>query len=250
VYRGRLLHSHGYRNATPFAGQRVLVVGMGNTGAEIALDLCEQGVSAALSVRSPVNIVLRDVLGRPTQLSSLALSRLPRAWGDAVASTLRNLTVGDLSRWGLRTPDESPLHQLREHGKTPVIDVGTVARIKRGEIKVHAGIERFTPDGVRFTDGREERFDSVILATGYDAGLTRLFPTAAPALDANGMPREVIGTGSMAGMYFVGFDIRQPGGLLRTIALQAQAVAANLSGTVGQRRSGLVDAVVEVARHL
>ncbi|MGZ5768651.1 MAG: flavin-containing monooxygenase, partial [Caldimonas sp.] len=102
-FAGTILHSRDYRSAAPFAGRRVLVVGMGNTGAEIALDLAEQGVRAALSVRSPLNIVYRDVLGRPTQLTSMALARLPTAWGDALARVLRNLTVGDLSRWGIRT---------------------------------------------------------------------------------------------------------------------------------------------------
>jgi len=228
-YTGRVLHSRDYRNAAPFAGQRVLVVGMGNTGAEIALDLAEQGVSATLSVRSPVNIVYRDVLGRPTQRTSLMLARLPTRWGDAAARVLRDLTVGDLSRWGLRTPAESPLHQLREHGKTPVIDVGTLARIRSGEIAVHPGIECFTSKGVRFIDGRERAFDSVILATGYEAALEALFPAGAPPLDRNGMPTDVIGQGVLDGVYFVGFDIRQPGGLLRTIGQQAVLVAEDIS---------------------
>jgi cation diffusion facilitator CzcD-associated flavoprotein CzcO len=102
-FRGRIVHSGAYRNATPFAGQRVLVVGMGNTGAEIALDLAEHGVRTAISMRSPVNIVHRDVLGRPTQLTSIALSRLPKRWGDAIARVLRDLTVGNLSRYGITT---------------------------------------------------------------------------------------------------------------------------------------------------
>ena len=135
VYAGTVLHSHTYRDATPFAGQRVLVVGMGNTGAEIALDLCEAGVRVALSVRSAVNIVHRDVLGRPTQRTSILLGRLPPRWGHTLTAWLRDLTVGDLSRWGLRTPGTSPLAQLREEGRTPVIDVGTLARIRRGDIR-------------------------------------------------------------------------------------------------------------------
>ncbi len=225
LYRGRIVHSRSYRNATPFAGQHVLVVGMGNTGAEIALDLAEQGVRAALSVRSPLNIVHRDVLGRPTQLTSMALARLPTAWGDALARMLRNLTVGDLSRWGIRTSPVSPLRQLREQGKTPVIDVGTLALIKRGEIEVHPVIDRFTADGVRFSDGTQAAFDAVILATGYEADVERLFPDSKVPLDANGMPAGMVGEGALAGVYFVGFDIRQPGGLLRTIGAQATQVA-------------------------
>ncbi len=233
-FPGRVLHSRDYRNAAPFAGQRVLVVGMGNTGAEIALDLAEHGVRASLSVRSAVNLVLRDVLGRPTQVSSIMLSKLPTAWGDALATWLRNLTVGNLSRWGLRTADVSPLRQLREHGKTPVIDVGTLARIKTGEIVVHPGIDAMTPEGVRFVDSSEHRFDSAILATGYDARVDQLFPGAKPAFDATGLPLDVAGRGPFSGVYFVGFDIRQPGGLLRAIAAQAeqvaQAIAASRAG--------------------
>jgi indole-3-pyruvate monooxygenase len=228
LFTGRIVHSHAYRNAQSFAGQNVLVVGMGNTGAEIALDLTEQGVRAALSVRSPLNIVHRDVLGRPTQLTSIMLAKLPQRLGDAAARLLRNLTVGDLRRWGLMTSPLSPLRQLREFGKTPVIDVGTLARIKRGEIVVHPGIESLHARGVRFVDGSDEPFDAVILATGYEAQVQRLFPTTSVPLDGNGMPREVIGQGALAGVFFVGFDIRQPGGLLRTIHAQAVQVAQTL----------------------
>ena len=230
LFEGRVLHSRAYRNAAPFKGQRVLVVGMGNTGAEIALDLTEQGVRAALSVRSPMNIVHRDVLGRPTQVTSIALARLPDAWGDAIATLFRKLTVGDLSRWGILTSAQSPLRQLREMGKTPVIDVGTLARIKRGEIKVHPGIERFSAHTVRFVDGTEQAFDAVIFATGYAAELQRLFPDTEVAVDRNCMPVERFGRGALAGVYFVGFDIRQPGGLLRAIGAEARQVAEAIEG--------------------
>ena len=225
-FAGRIVHSGDYRNAAPFRGRRVLVVGMGNTGAEIALDLAEQGATAALSVRSPLNVVYRDVLGRPTQLTSMALARLPDRWGDAIARWLCTVTVGDIDRYGLQRSELSPLRQLREHGRTPVIDIGTLARIKLGEIAVFPGIDRFTPDGVRFVDGREAPFDAVVLATGYSAGVERLFPETEVPLDANGMPRDVIGQDALRGVCFVGFDLRQPGGLLRTIGLQAQVVAA------------------------
>ena len=235
-FGGRVLHSREYRNAKPFAEQRVLVVGMGNTGAEIALDLVEHGVRAALSVRSPLNIVHRDVLGRPTQLSSLLLSRLPAALGDVAATLLRDLTVGDLGRYGLHTATVSPLRQLREDGKTPVIDVGTVARIKSGDIQVYPGIQTLLHGGVRFTDGTEHPFDTVLLATGYDAALNDLFPATPLPLDARGMPTEVVGQGALAGVYFVGFDVRQPGGLLRAIAAQAQRVADHIAGAETPQR--------------
>lgn len=237
VFQGRLLHSRSYRNAAPFAGQRVLVVGMGNTGAEIALDLAEHGVRAALSVRSPVNIVRRDVLGRPTQLSSIMLGKLPTALGDALAALFRNLTVGDLSRYGLHTPEQSPLRQMREQGKTPVIDVGTIRRIKSGDIQVYPGVQTLTSGGVRFSDGSEHPFDAVLLATGYDAALPELFPFTPLPLDERGIPTDVSGQGALDGVHFVGFDVRQAG-LLRSIAQQAEVVAERISTRQAQGRGG------------
>ena len=239
VFQGRVLHSRSYRNAAPFAGQRVLVVGMGNTGAEIALDLAEQGVRAAISVRSPVNIVRREVLGRPTQLSSIMLSKLPHVLGDALATLFRDLTVGDLRRHGLPTARMSPQRQLREEGKTPVIDVGTVKRIQTGDIQVYPGVQSLTPGGVRFTDGTEHPFDAVLLATGYQPALQELFPYTPLPLDERGIPPGVSGEGALQSVYFVGFDVRQPGGLLRTIAQQAELVAERISARQAQARGGV-----------
>jgi len=235
AYGGRILHSRDYVDAQPFLNHRVLVVGMGNTGAEIALDLVQNGARATLSVRSPVNIVRRDVLGRPTQVTSIMLSRLPSGVADAIARTFRDWTVGDLSRHGIQTPAMSPLRQLREEGHTPVIDIGTVDLIRRGKIEVRPGIASCTADGVRFLDGREERFEAVILATGYEADVAGLFPNEQVPVDGKGLPTHVIGTGSLAGVYFVGYDIRQPGGLLRTIGQQAHEVAADVTGSAAQR---------------
>ena len=228
-YGGELSHSRSYRNPAPFAGKRVLVAGMGNTGAEIALDLAEQGIATEISIRSPINVVYRDVLGRPTQLTSMALSRLPASWGDAIAGVLRDLTVGDLSRYGIETSKASPLHDLRVHGRTPVIDVGTVARIKAGDIGVRPGIREFTHGGVRFADGTEGRFDAVIMATGYRAGVADLFPDAELQTDAKGLPLGLAGNGALSGVFFVGFDVRQAGGLLRTIGMQARELADSLA---------------------
>lgn len=225
VFAGRILHSRNYRSGAAFAGRRVLVVGMGNTGAEIALDLAEHGVAAALSVRSPVNIVHRDVLGRPTQKTSMALARLPTALGDWLATFLCDVTVGDLAWLGLVRSKVSPMRQLREHGHTPVIDVGTLARIKAGDITVHRGIAALTASGARFVDGRAIEVDTIVLATGYRTGIEALFPSSTVPADAGGLPTRLAGEGALAGVYFVGFDTRQPGGLLRTIGLQAEALA-------------------------
>jgi indole-3-pyruvate monooxygenase len=224
-FGGRWMHSAAYHSAAELAGQRVLVVGMGNTGAEIALDLAEHEAHVAISIRSPVNVVYRDVAGRPTQLTSMALSRLPEKLGDAVALALRNLTVGNIERYGIPRSDVSPLRQLRVEGRTPVIDVGTLAMIRKGRIAVRPGIQSCTPEGVRFADGTAEPYDVVILATGFHSQAAQLFAGMELDVDDKGLPRRMIGQGAFEGTFFVGFDVRQAGGLLRTIGLQAQEVA-------------------------
>ncbi|UCE32288.1 MAG: NAD(P)/FAD-dependent oxidoreductase [Burkholderiales bacterium] len=218
-------HSRDYRNGANFAGRSVLVVGMGNTGAEIALDLCEHGARAAISVRGPVNIVMRDTLGRPVQQTAMLLARLPTRLADPIGRLLQRLSVGDLSRWGLERPAIAPGAQLRTTGQTPTIDVGTVARIRRGEIEVLPGVERFEREAVCFTDGRRRTFDQVVLCTGYRPELTEIVPASASMLDARGYARDVIGRGEAAGLYLLGFDPYSPGGLLNGIARDAPRVA-------------------------
>jgi len=188
-------------------------------------------------VRSPVNIVLRDVLGRPTQKTSIMLARLPNALADALARLFCDLSVGDIARYGLRRSPLSPLRQLREHGKTPVIDVGTLARIKSGEIAVYPAIRRLVGDGAEFVDGRTWKADRIVLATGYRAGIDALFPGVTVPVDTSGLPTALAGTGDLDGVYFVGFDTRQPGGLLRTIAHQAVAVAERIDAALAPSRA-------------
>lgn len=225
-FTGRVSHSRSYQNPEPFSGSRVLVVGMGNTGAEIALDLCESGVDVALSVRGPVNIVPRDVLGRPTQLTGLALSRMPAWLGDRVGTALRRLTVGDLSRFGLTAPELPPNAQLRELGKTPVIDVGTLDRIRSGEIEVLGQIDRLEGREIVFADGERRAFDAVILATGYRPALSDLLADLAADLPD---PPPVVGTGSLRGLYFIGFDNHHPGGVLGAIFRESEEIVEHLT---------------------
>lgn len=224
-FSGRTLHSSQYRHAEPFTGKRVLVVGMGNSGAEIALDLCEQGVETALSVRGPVNIVPRDVLGRPTQLSALALAKLPNWLGDRLGVMLRALTVGDLSGYGIQTPEMPPAQQLRETGKTPVIDLGTIRAIKSGKIKVYPGIRQVTGDRIEFEDGAARPFDAIIFATGFRPQLEDFLGDVTGLTDHFGCPGEVIGTGRFKGLCFVGFDNYITGGILGAIRRDAVRAA-------------------------
>lgn len=228
-YRGRILHGADYQNPEPFTGQRVLVVGMGNSGAEIALDLSEHGVKTAISVRGPVNIVPREILGRPTQLSALLLAKLPTWLGDRIGLLVRQWTVGDLPRYGIRLPAMSPARQLRELGQTPVIDLGTLDHIRDGRIQVIPAIDHCTESGVMARDGELYLFDALLLATGFRAQLEELIPAVKQQLDPRGLPPSPIGSGTTQGAYFIGFNNYAPGGTLGIIRDEVVQVADHLA---------------------
>lgn len=224
-FQGSIIHSRLYKNVDPFHDQKVLVVGMGNTGAEIALDLAEHGIQTWLSVRSPVNIVPRDTFAGPTQRTALRLSKLPVWLGDSIGMLLRTMMVGNLSKYGIETPRLAPAAQLRSTGKTPVIDIGTVALIKAGKIKVVPGIRHFTATAVVFTNGETHEFDTVILATGYRPKLQDFLNDTEDLLDEHGLPKAVIGKGKFAGLYFLGFDNYVAGGILGVIYRDSEKIA-------------------------
>jgi pyruvate/2-oxoglutarate dehydrogenase complex dihydrolipoamide dehydrogenase (E3) component len=106
----------------------------------------------------------------------------------------------------------------------PLIDIGTLARIRDGSIKVRGGIDRLTPDSVVFADGREEKFDAVILATGFRSDLRRLIPDADGVLDQHGAPRVTGRATAAPGLYFCG-HIVSPTGQLREIGIEARRIA-------------------------
>ena len=159
------------------------------------------------------------------------LARLPTGLADRLGSLLRRMTVGDLTAYGIATPDIAPLAQLRVRGKTPVIDVGTVSRIKRGLIAVRPGIDHFEADMIVFTDGRKVRYDTVIFATGYRPMLEEILKAGAAVLDEQGLPHQVIGEGPSRGLFFVGFDNHRPGGVLGTVFEESETVVDQIRGT-------------------
>jgi cation diffusion facilitator CzcD-associated flavoprotein CzcO len=227
-FPGLRLHSGDYRVARPFVGKRTLVVGCGNSGAEIALDLAEQGVDVSMVVRGPVHVVPRDLFGRPSQATSVLLSHLPLAWRDAIVRPILKLAVGDLSRHGIVRPAVGPNRMIAEQGRIPMLDIGTVAMIKSGRIHVRPGVERIDGERVRFADGREEPFDAIILATGYATGLGRIVDGFEAIADARGRPHRFGEETAIPGLYFVGF--RNPStGALREIALEAPRVAKSIA---------------------
>ncbi|MEH2544307.1 cation diffusion facilitator CzcD-associated flavoprotein CzcO [Bradyrhizobium sp. AZCC 2262] len=224
IYSGAVVHSSNYRNPEAFSGQRVLVIGFGNSGGEIALDLANGGVDVALAVRSPVQIIPRDLLGFPILSWAILYRRLPARLVDFINAPVLRLAVGDFEKLGLRRAAKGPRQMIEEDGRVPLIDIGTLAKIRDGSIKVRGGVDRFTAEGVVFSDASTEKFDAVILATGFRPDLRRLVPGVEGVFDSHGMPLVTGSATNVPGLYFCG-QITVPTGQLREIGIEAQRIA-------------------------
>jgi putative flavoprotein involved in K+ transport len=224
-FGGRLVHSADYRSGADFRGQRVLVVGIGNSGAEIAADLVGCGASfVAIGVRTPPPIAKREIFGIPVQLFGIALEPLPARPVDRVGAVIRRLGTGDLRRYGLGREAWGPFEARRP----PVIDVGFLATLKRGAIAVRPEVVGLTPAGARYSDGREEAFDAVVAATGFSTALEGLIDLPG-ALDERGLPRVgADGSAEFPGLYFIGFR-ESPRGALYESARDARRLREAVS---------------------
>jgi cation diffusion facilitator CzcD-associated flavoprotein CzcO len=234
TYTGAILHSSEYRNPQPYVGKRVLVVGFGNSGGEIALDLADAGIDVALSVRGPVQVLPRDLLGFPILSWAILYRRLPARLVDIMNAPILRLAVGDIEKLGLRRAVKGPRQMVEEDGRVPLIDIGTLAGIRDGSIKIRGGIDHFAAEGVTFADHVAEKFDAVVLATGFRADLRRLIPDVDGVFDQHGMPLVTGKATAAPGLYFCG-QITSPTGQLREIAIEAQRIAQSARSYLGNR---------------
>ncbi|XP_061948996.1 indole-3-pyruvate monooxygenase YUCCA6-like [Populus nigra] len=227
-FKGSLIHTSRYKDGADFKGQKVLVVGCGNSGMEISLDLCNNDAQVSLAVRDKLHILPREVLGRSTfSLSMWLLNWFPVKLVDRFLLICSQLILGDTHKMGIRRPKMGPLEQKNSTGKTPVLDVGAFSKIKSGKIKVVCGIQRFTASGAEFVDGHVENFDSVILATGYRSNVTSWLKEDNFFNEKDGYPRNPFPDNwkGKNGLYSVGFTRR---GLLGS-SIDAQRVAEDIA---------------------
>ena len=218
-----LVHSSRYRNAAAYAGRHILVVGAGNSAAEIASELATAGAQVDLSVRTPPNIIRRTTLGMPSQLIGLATKRVPEPLMNPLAGVLRRLSVPDLSSHGLPPPADGFTQFLRTR-TVPVLDHGFVGQVRAGGIRIVAAVESLTSHAVVLADGSTVEPDAVVCATGFRPGLEPMVGHLG-VLDDRGMPL-VRGGQTMPGvphLHFAGISI-ELSGLLREIGLEARAI--------------------------
>lgn len=229
TYRGRLLHAGEYRNPAPFAGQDVLVVGAGNTGAEIAVDLVEGGAARVrLAVRTVPHIVRRSTAGWPAQRTGILVRRLPVRLVDRAGDVMCRIAVPDLAEQGLPRPGTGLYSRVRQ-GAVPVQDVGLIDAVRTGRVEPVAALECFDDGKAVLADGTLICPDAVIAATGYRRGLEGMVGHLG-VLDERGRP--VVHGGrtpkQAPGLYFTGFT-NPISGMLREMAIDARKIAKALA---------------------
>ena len=230
-----IIHSAEYRSPDRYSGQRVLVVGAGNSAAEIAVELARSEVAVDLSVRTAPNIVRRDTFGVPSQLLGIALKNAPQRLMNPLSTVLRRLTVPNLDRFGLPAPGGEGFTQFLRTCTVPILDHGFVREVRAGRIRIVPAVNDLAGNEVQLADGSTMRPDAVICATGYRPGLEAMVGHLG-VLDDNGtpVPHGPDGAPNAPDLYFVGITV-QLAGLLREIGRDARAVGGRVEATVRAR---------------
>jgi indole-3-pyruvate monooxygenase len=228
TFMGKIQHSYEYKTGKDFKGQNVLVVGFGNSACEIAIDLYERSAIPSMSVRSPVNVIPRDVLGVPVLELSLLLNHLSPRVADTVSVPLMRLLIGDLGKLGLKKMPYGPLEEIRRDGNAPVLDIGTIQHIREGHIKIYDDINYIEVKTIHFKDGKKEIFDAIVAATGYQRDYAEILD-----VDKSRFEDLKVCAGKQKyfgkdGLYFCGYWV-SPTGQIREIASDAQKIARDIA---------------------
>ncbi|HEY4111899.1 NAD(P)/FAD-dependent oxidoreductase [Puia sp.] len=228
TFPGKVLHSSQYKTGSEYKGRTVLVVGFGNSACEIAIDLYEQGATPVMSVRSPVNVVPRDVFGISVLELSYLLSRLPPRVADRISGPLMKGLIGDLSKLGLERMPYGPLEAISRDGNPPVLDIGTIKHIRQGHITVRPGIDHLSGSTVVFRDGQRRSFDAIIAAIGYYRDYDKILHVDAVRFADLRLPAVKQKYFGADGLYFCGYWI-SPTGQFRCIASDARLIGRHIA---------------------
>ena len=221
AYRGRVLHVADYRGPRDLEGARVLVVGLGNSGKDVALHAARVGQSVDVAVRGGVLFV--PYPNTVSQRSGELWRRLPPRLADvALRRVRREHTAGGL-RWPARPPSQV----------YPVVGLELLEAIGAGRVRVRPAMTSFTPDGARFADGSERAFDVVVLCTGYRPALGAVAPHL--TLDADGAPlvdADGFRAAGAVGLYLIGQRYPTLETFLQRLRREAPTVAEGIIADV------------------
>jgi dimethylaniline monooxygenase (N-oxide forming) len=221
-FDGEQIHAHEYKEPSQLAGRRVVVVGMGNSAMDIAVDASYHALSTTLVARRGVHVVPKYILGRPLD-AGVRPSRVPFTWLLRGMQVVTRLTVGPMDRYGLPRPD----HRLGQ--AHPTVSSRILDRLAHGAIAVKPEIAELTGERVRYADGSEEPADLIVYCTGYKISFPFLDEQLVSAPENRLVLYKRVFSLEHPGLYFVGFV--QPWGAIMPIAeLQSRLVAEHLVG--------------------
>ena len=226
AYTGEVVFARDYRSGAPYSGRDVLVVGTGNTGTELAVDLVEHGAARVrLAVRTVPHILRRNTGPYAAQYTGIAVRRLPTTLVDRVAPVVERLQTPDLSAHGLPRPDTGLLTRVERDNAIPVQDVGIIEAVRTGAVEPVAALRDLDGDTVVLADGTRLQPDVVVLATGYTQGLEPLVGHLG-VLDGKGRPCECGGRTPRGakGLWFTGYT-NPISGMLRELSIDARKIA-------------------------
>ncbi|KAJ8618830.1 hypothetical protein MRB53_015016 [Persea americana] len=222
TFSGDVIHSSQFKSGKGNTGKVVLVVGSGNSGMEIAYDLSNYGAVASIVIRNPTHIVAKEMV----HLAMVLLKVLPLSWVDSLTLIHSRWKFGDLSNYGIRRPKEGPFFIKATEGRSPVLDVGTVGKIKTGEMKVQPALKGLKGNEATFANGEVHCFDAIVFATGYRSTAKRWLKDEDDLLNKDGMPRLRFPSHwkGKKGLYCAGFSSRGLAG----VAIDARMVAEDI----------------------
>jgi cation diffusion facilitator CzcD-associated flavoprotein CzcO len=223
-FPGEQVHAHHYRTPDVLAGKRVLVLGIGNSACDIAVESSRVAASTDLAMRRGAHIVPKYLLGVPTdRLTDSPLARGPLWLQQGMMALLLRITQGKVTDYGLPQPDHAVLHAH------PTVSQDLLNRLGHGDITVRPNIDRFEGSKVFFTDGSAGEYDVVVYCTGYKVSFPFLDETVLDAED-NHVPlyRRVVDP-DHPGLYFIGL-IQPLGAIMPLAEAQAEWVADLVTG--------------------
>lgn len=227
-FAGDLVHSGDFGTAWPFRHRDVLVVGAGNSAADIAVQLADVGARRVwLAVRTPPHLVRRAMGPVPSDIFLELFARVPARVTDPVIGRLNHLLWGDLSGYGFGQPPLGLKATVEQRGRIPTLADGLVAAVRAGRIEVVAAVESVAPRRVHLADGASVAPDVIVAATGFSTDLDGLVGHLG-VLDGEGNPRGGFASHLGDGMFAIGYGI-PPSGPLRAIRRHATPLAREVA---------------------
>ena len=227
-FTGELVHSADFRNAWPFRGRDVLVVGAGNSAADIAVQLAGDGARKVwLAVRTPPHLVRRAIGPIPSDVFLELFARVPARIVDPVIARLNRLLLGDLTPYGFGRPPLGLKATVETRGRIPTLADELAAVVRAGRIEVVAAVAALESDRVILSDGTGIAPEVIIAATGFEPDLDGLVGHLG-ILDDRGNPHGGFASDLGDGMFAIGHGI-PPNGPLRAIRLAATPLAAQIA---------------------